>query len=158
MNVIVFILALIVGGIPISEDQIAHETHGDGQMCITAQRIIKATMSWIILKTEVKYHGKEPFLEISVHNPINKTVPQSIDAKFILAIDPTAPSDPQKYNLVEAFYFNPKANVTFKRIYSMQDVMVKNKLKKFPIQTPCFARQVMPIIQFEPNVPGGGTK
>jgi hypothetical protein len=66
----------------------------------------------------------------------------------------------QKPNLVAAIYFNDKTTVTFKRIYSSQNITIKNKLKKFLLPTPCFTREVVPIIRLEPEiieVPDGGT-
>lgn len=151
MNIIILILFVITGAVPITslaaENPAPHEINNNGQNCITEERIIKPTASWKVLKTEIRYQDEIPFLEISNHNPLNKETPESIDAKFIFSMDPSMPSDVQQYGLVMAFYYNSKANVTFKRIYSVCEA--KNKTKKFKIQTPCFERTVVPIIVLE---------
>jgi len=164
MNIIAFILAALVSNVqPVDES--FNTIHGinDEHMCITAERIVKPSRNWKVIKQEIKYQDKVPFMEVSAHNPLNKKTPDSVDVKFVLAIDPVTPSDVQKYNLVMAVYYNEKSTVTFRRIYSLQEVTVKNKVKKFPMQTPCFAREIMRIIQLEPEiikiqVPDGGVK
>lgn len=163
MKIIVLALTLLTGGFQLGgEEEAAYEVNTGGQICITGERIIKPVRSWKVLKTEIRYEGKTPFMEISFHNPLNKKTPVSIDAKFVLRVDP---SMAKVDSLVAATYFNPKTNVTFKRIYSVHDVTVKSKVQKFPMQTPCFAREVVQIIEFTPDevkVPesssDGGTK
>lgn len=165
MKIIVLILAIVAGGFQFGDEEETAQANNNPQNCITAERIIRPIRTWKVLKTEIRYEGKSPYMEVTVHNPLNRKTPTSIDARFILSIDPGNPSDPAKYNLMVATYYNEKANVTFKRIYSVHDVTVKKKTQKFPMQTPCFAREVVQVIEFTPeeikvpeSSPDGGTK
>lgn len=165
MKFLVLIMAMLAGGLQLGEgeDTASHHT-GPGQACITADRIVKPIRNWQVLASQIQYQGKTPYMEVSVHNPLNVKTPTSIDAKFILSVDPSNPADPQKYSLVMAVYYNGKSRVTFKRIYEVQDVTIKKKQEKFPIQTQCFAREVIEIIDFTPeevtipSSPDGGSK
>jgi len=166
MKIFMFILAILAGGFQFGDDEeVARPVGPNGQFCITAERIIKPIRSWKVLKTEIRYQGKSPFMEVTAHNPLNKKTPTSVDARFILSIDPGNPTDPQRFNLVMATYYNDKANVVFRRIYQVHEVTVKNKQQKFPVQTPCFAREIVQIIEITPeeikvpdSSPDGGTK
>lgn len=162
MNIIALILAILAGGIQIGEDE-QHEHHRP-QVCVTADKITRPTRGWKMLANEIKYDNKTPYMEITVHNPLNTKNPTAVDARFVLSIDPANPSDPQKYSLVAAYYYNNKINVTFHRIFEFKEVAGK-KNEKFPIQTQCFSREVIQILDFTPeeiNVPNtsqdGGTK
>src|SRR5271154_6693688 len=112
MNILILILATLFStsaGTPLEK-----ASHGgsadDGLACITASKITKSILSWKILKTEMTFNEDKPFLEISVHNPLNRKTPESIDAKFVLSVDP---KNAQNYNLELAVYYNGKTNVTF---------------------------------------------
>jgi len=162
VNLISIVLAIFVGGLQLGEtqdeDATAYEAISGGYACITVDKVIKPSSTWPVLKTEVKYEKKTPFLEITVHNPLNKKTPQSVDARFVLTVDASSPAATQKYNLITAVYYNNKANVTFKRIYSVHEVVVRKKIKRFPMQTPCFAREVMPVIRLGPTEVKPNTK
>lgn len=157
MNIVVLILAILAGSFQFGEE--TARTHApNAGMCITADKIIRPVRGWKVVKTAFQRQGKEVFMEVIVHNPMNAKTPESIDAKFVFAADPSAPNDPQKYNLVKAFYYNKDTNVLFKRIYTPETV---NKTEKLSMQTPCFAREVLQVINFAPEevkVPEKGTK
>lgn len=152
MKFLVLVMAILAGGLQLGDDEDTASHHtGPGQGCITAERIVRPIRSWQVLSTEIHYQGKTPYMEVSVHNPLNAKTPKSIDARFILSVDPGNPADPQKYNLVEAVYYNAKSRVIFKRVYEVQNVTVKKKQEKFPIQTQCFAREVIEVMDFTPD-------
>lgn len=148
MNIVMFVLAALIGGLQVN-DPASHRPANVPDGCITADRIIKPIRGWNMVKKEIKIDDKLAYLEISMHNPLNKKTPESVDARFVLSIDPVDPSDATKYSLSTAFYYNTKTNVAFKRIYSVENVTVKDKVEKRPMLTPCFARQVIPIIRFD---------
>lgn len=154
MNLMILILAAIVGFPAMPGEEAPNE-----KTCIMAERIIKPTASWKVLKANIGHKDNVSFLEISAHNPLNKDTPASVDVKFLFIADSDKPK-PDNYNLVMAVFYNEKAKVSFRRIYSVHDVVVKNKVKKITTQTPCFEKDVMPIMidkHLEPqgNVDGG---
>ena len=150
MNIANFVMMALMG-LQLIEDPATNLINNTGQACITSERISKPSLSWKVLKTEIEYDGKNSFLEISVHNPLNKKIPNSVDARFILSVDLAHPMDAQKYNLITATYYNIGLNVTFKRIYIVNKAKLGKRIKKVLIQTPCFSREVLPIINFEPE-------
>lgn len=162
MNPLILIFTALLSALPIgmpevTEDAVLH----DNKVCITAEKIIKPTANWKVLATELKYQNGKPILEINVHNPLNKSTPQSVDAKFIFIVDQNT-EEAGKYKLVMAYFYNNKTNVVFRRIYAVQEIKDKHKRKKLITPTLCFNRQVLQVIipdatKQQSVVPDGGT-
>jgi hypothetical protein len=148
MNVLALLFTIISGTIQIGEDSVVHDIAND-QKCITSERITRPTLGWKVISTELSPKDKELFMVVSLHNPLNKTNINSLDARFILQVDSRTLADSSKYNLANATFYNKKTNVTFNRVYTVHQIHVKKGLKQFPIQTPCFARQIDNIIQMD---------
>ncbi len=145
MNLLILLLSFMLsGGATITKNKVVDDTYG----CITAEKIAWPLEFWAVRSTELKNIDGTLFLEISVHNPLNKTS-TTVDAKFLLAIDPAAPMDPNRYTLVGAVYYNTKTQVVFERVLVPKAVIAGNLIKQFLIQTPCFSRIVTPVMNIK---------
>lgn len=150
MNIVTLILSFLVSNAPVGEEAAAHQGFGEYR-CVTADKVIRPILPWKELTTELITKNKQSRLIMSLHNPLNK-IKDAVDITVVLEVDPSAPKDPSKYNLIMATYFNPNNVVVFRRIYVLSEVKVGKHMQKFPIQTPCFNKEVQEIMQFEPIV------
>ncbi len=145
----IVLFALIFGGLQFGEELEAESYKLEKQpYCMVAEHITRPARKWQIFKTELKTKKKQKFLELTIHNPESKQ-PKSIDAQFVLSIDSVDASNTSKYSLDSAVYYHSDTTVSFKRIFIIRDVVSNNKIKKFPIQTPCFTRKVENVIRFD---------
>lgn len=142
------VFALLFGGL-----QIGQELDSDNnQECITAKMVTRVAAEWKITKTELKVKAKQKFLELTTHNPLNKKDLDTVDAQFLFRIDSTLPYDTTKYTLVAATYYYSNFIIVFKRTTASHEVIFKNKTQRFLMQTLCFTRKIIPIIELEPLI------
>lgn len=117
--------------------------------CIDEDHIFKPVGNWDVLNKNMKMQNNKLFIEATFHNPMSKD-DKSVDARFIILTDINAPNDVSKYRLMSAIYYNKTSNVIFKRISIIQDVMKNKKMQHMLMETECFSRTIVPIMQLEP--------
>ena len=112
-------------------------------VCIKEEQIVKVAGRWEVSSVDVVKNGRQKNLVLSLHNPLEQNK-KALSAKLFMAIDPAMPSDSTKYTLLAVQFYNRSTVVTFRRIFRIHKVG-KDQKENFPIQTPCFEREVVQI-------------
>lgn len=142
MSALLLFLSSLLTSSPMTEN--TQYIGQEQRQCITEKQLSQVVGRWEMIDTDVVKKRQVTYFVISVHNILNKHNPKAVDAKLFFAIDPAMPYDPSKYSLRAIQFFNPTTVVSFRRMFIFNKTS-KNMKQVFPIQTPCFQRQVIQL-------------